>query len=336
VRADPATAGTSRDATERAEPGAGGLREAARRLAREYRSLRGQRWGNVWGYVFIAPALALFLVFNVWPIFRGFAMAFTDYRYLIPHSEWAWNGAGNFQEMFTNDTQFWPSFGISLKYTLLSFPANLVLSLVVAIVISQVQSAYFSGAYRVITYLPVILPISVALLLWNQLYNLQFGYFNLVLHGVFGVKSPPNWLGDTGLALPSVVVASVWKEFGANTLLFLAGIYAINRELYEAASIDGAGTLAQIRGITLPLLRPIFVLIIVLNAGLFGATEQALIMTNGGPQNATLTLGLYIYQQAFQFGDLRLGYAAAMSLLLGLIHMVLAGVTFRVLRTERT
>lgn len=262
-------------------------------------------------------------------------MAFTDYRYLIPGSEWSFNGLSNYQEMFTNDSQFWPSFGISVQYTLLSFPTNIVISLVVAILISRIQNGLLAGTYRVITYLPVVLPISVALLLWNQLYDLQFGYFNLILTTVFGVQNPPNWLGDPAWALPSVVAADLWKNFGNNTLLFLVGVYAINRELYEAASIDGAGALQQVWSITLPLLRPIFVLIIVLNAGIFGATEQPLIMTNGGPQNATLTLGLYLYHQAFQFGDLRLGYAAAMSLLLGLIHMTLSGVTFKVLRTER-
>jgi len=307
-----------------------------RALLREYRRARTQRWGTLWGYVFIAPAVSIYLVFNVWPIFRGFAMAFTDYRYLVPGSEWSWNGVSNFREMFAHDGQFWPSLGISAEYTILSFPSNLLVALAVALLISRIRNSYLAGTYRVIAYLPVVLPISVALLLWNQLYNLQFGYFNLILKDAFGVQAGPNWLGDPGWALPSVAVAGLWKDFGANMLLFLVGIYAISRELYEAAAIDGAGALQQIWSITLPLLRPIFVLIIVLNAGIFGATEQVLIMTNGGPQHATLTLGLYLYQQAFQFGDLRLGYAAAMSLFLGVIHMVASGVAFRVLRTERS
>lgn len=123
-------------------------------------------------------------------------MAFTDYRYLIPGSEWSFNGLSNYQEMFTNDSQFWPSFGISVQYTLLSFPTNIVISLVAAILISRIQNGLLAGTYRVITYLPVVLPISVALLLWNQLYDLQFGYFNLILTTVFGVQNPPNWLGD--------------------------------------------------------------------------------------------------------------------------------------------
>jgi ABC-type sugar transport system permease subunit len=309
-------------------------RGTLRQLVREYRAARAQRWGNPWGYVFIAPALILYLIFNVWPIIRGFAMAFTDYRYLVPGSEWAWNGIGNFREMFTNDSQFWPSLLISVEYAAIAMPIGIVLALAVAILISRVHSSFLAGTYRVITYLPVVLPISVALLLWNQLYNLQFGYFNLFLRGVAGVQNPPNWLGDPGWALPSIIAAYIWKGFGADTLLFLVGIYGISREIYEAAAIDGAGELRQIWSITLPLLRPVFLLVVVLYTGVISVTEQPLIMTNGGPQNATLTLGLYLYQQAFQFGDLRLGYAAAMSLFLGIISMVLAAVAFRLLRTD--
>lgn len=303
-------------------------------LAREFAAARRQRWGNPWGYAFIAPALILYLIFNVWPILRGFTMAFTDYRYLVPGSEWDWNGLSNFVEMFTNDSQFWPSLLISVEYAAIDFAVGIVVALLVAILISHVSNSYFAGAYRVITYLPVILPISVALLLWNQLYNLQFGYFNLILTNVFGVQNPPNWLGDPAWALPSIVAADVWKGFGANTLLFLVGIYGISRELYEAASIDGAGPLQQVWSITLPLLRPVFLLVVVLYTGILAVTEQPLIMTNGGPQNATLTLGLYLYQQAFQFGDLRLGYAAAMSLFIGLISMILAAIAFKLLRTD--
>jgi len=308
---------------------------AFRQVSRELRAVRSQRWGNPWGYLFITPALILFLVFNIWPIFRGLAMAFTDYRYLVVGSEWKWNGLNNFREMFTNDPQFWQSLWISIKFTLLSFPASILLAFGAALLISRIHRALLAGAYRVIAYLPVILPVSVAIYLWAQLYSYQYGYINLVLTDVFGVQSPPNWLGDVKLALPSIVVASLWKSFGANTLLVLVGIYGISDELYQAAAIDGAGTLRQIWSITLPLLRPIFVLIIILSAGIASVTEEPLLMTQGGPANSTLTLGLYLYQQAFLFGDQRLGYAAAMSLFLGVIHMVAAAITFKLLRTER-
>ncbi len=289
------------------------------------------------GYLFVAPALILYLVFNIWPVVRGLAMAFTDYRFLVPGSEWAFNGVDNYREMFTNDRLFWYSLGIGLKYTLMTFPPGVVLSLLTAVLISRIQNVRAAAAYRVITYLPVVLPVAVAMLLWRQLYHFQFGYVNHLLRTVVGVADPPSWLGDTRWMLVAVAIAAVWKQFGADTLLFLIGIYGINRELYEAAAIDGAGGFRQLLHITLPLLKPIFVLILALNAGIVSATEEvlALIDPPGGTANAALTIGLYTYLTAFQIGDQRLGYAAAMSLLLGLIHMGLAGLVFKFMRTER-
>jgi multiple sugar transport system permease protein len=312
-----------------------GQAATARELVRAVRGVRAEGWGNPLGYAFVAPALIIYLVFNVWPIVRGLAMAFTDYRFLVPGSEWSFNGLDNYVEMFTNDQLFWHSFRVGLTYTLLSFPAGLLLSLGVAALIAQIHSPRAAATYRVIAYLPVVLPIAVAMLLWRQLYHVQFGYINYLLKAVLGVAEPPNWLGDAHWALLAVAVAGVWKAFGGDMLLFLIGIYGINRELYEAAAIDGANGLRQFWHITLPLLKPIFVLILALNAGIVSATEEVLVLTNGDPANATLTVGLYVYRTAFQMGDLRLGYAASMSLLLGLIHMALAGLVFKLLRTER-
>jgi multiple sugar transport system permease protein len=312
-----------------------GARGAALELARALRGARTEGWGNPLGYAFVAPALTIYLVFNVWPILRGLTMAFSDYRFLVPGSEWSFNGLDNFVEMFTRDQLFWHSLRVGLTYTLLTFPTGLVLSLGVAALLAQVRSPRAAATYRVIAYLPVVLPIAVAMLLWRQLYHYQLGYINYLLTAVFGVGQPPNWLGDVRWALPAVAVAGVWKAFGGDMLLFLIGIYGINRELYEAASIDGANGPRQFWHITLPLLKPIFVLILALNAGIVSATEEVLVLTNGDPADATLTVGLYVYRTAFQMGDLRLGYAASMSLLLGVIHMVLAGLVFKLLRTER-
>jgi multiple sugar transport system permease protein len=180
-------------------------------------------------------------------------------------------------------------------------------------------------------YLPTILPIAVTLLMFRQLYNFKFGFFNNVLMSM-GVASPPNWLGDVPTALPALVLADLWRSFGFPTLLFLIGIYNISQELYEAASIDGASWWDQVTRITLPLLKPTFALVIALNVGVIGATESMLVLTNGGPQASTQTLGLYVYQVAFQFGDLRLGYAAAISLLVGLFSAIITFVSFRLLR----
>jgi ABC-type sugar transport system permease subunit len=315
-----------------AAPRAGGAARAAPRAG--IRWLTGG-WGNPWGYVFVAPALALYIVFNAYPVIRGLAMAFTDYRFLVPGSEWAFNGLSNYRELFFNDRTFWHAFGVSLRFTLLTFPTSLVLALGVAMLVAQVRRARLASFYRVIVYLPVVLPISVAMLLWQQLYHYQLGYLNYLLKSVFHVAQPPNWLGDVHVALPAIAVATIWKAFGADTLLFLIGLYGINREVYEAAAIDGANPAQQAWYVTLPLLKPVFVLVVALNAGIASATQEMLILTNGGPQNATLTLGLYGYQLGFQNGDLRLGYSAAMYLLLGVIHMVLAFVILKTLRTER-
>jgi len=312
----------------RTEPGArGGLFGT---IMGEFRAARKQRIkSNPFGYLFIAPALILFLVFNVWPLIRGFLMSFTDYRFIYPDSLWAFNGLANYREML-QDKIFWDSLGVSVRYTLMVVPVNIVLSLLLATLITRVRHG--AGFYRWIVYLPTILPIAVTLLMWGQFYGNKFGFINVTLRNTFLVKRPPNWLGSAAYALPAVAVADLWRSFGFPTLLFLIGLYNINAELYEAASIDGANGWMQFWKITIPLLRPTFLLIAVLSSGIAGAGEVMLVLTGGGPQNATRTIGLYSYNIAFQFGDLRMGYAAAIGLVLGLVGTLIAGFWFRTLR----
>lgn len=294
----------------------------------EAKKARRESWGNPLGYVFIAPAIILYLIFNFWVLIRGFLMAFTNYRFLVPGSNWAWNGLRNYQLML-RDHFFGDAILVSLKYVAMVLPSIVVVALIVALLIVRVP--YGAGFFRWLVYLPVILPISVSMLLWQQLYNDQFGYIDTMLRGL-GLAHPPNWLGDPSTALPSVAIASVWRSFGFSTLLFLVGLYGIPRDLYEAASIDGASGWQQLLRITLPLLRPTFALVIILQIGLLYGTQEVLLLTGGGPENATTTVGYYIYQVAFTEGDLRLGYAAAMSLVLGL---VISGFTVSILRLLR-
>jgi multiple sugar transport system permease protein len=293
-------------------------------------ALRRESWGNPWGYLFIAPAIILYLVFNFWVLIRGFLMAFTNYRFLVPDSNWAWNGLRNYQLML-RDHFFWDALVTSLKYILMLLPAMIVIALVVALLIWQAPVA--AGFFRWLVYLPVILPISVSMLLWQQIYNPQYGYLDSMLRGV-GVAKPPDWLGDAHYALAAVAAASVWRSFGFSALLFLVGLYGISADLFEAASIDGASGLQQLWHITLPLLRPTFALVLVLQIGLLYGTQEVLLLTSGGPANATQTIGFYIYQVAFAEGDLRLGYAAAMSLVVGLIMTGFTVLVLRYLRGE--
>jgi ABC-type sugar transport system permease subunit len=315
-----------------------GARAVYTDIYRQIVSLREEKWGNVWGYLFVAPALILYLVFQAWPILRGLFMAFSDYRWIIPetHGLAGFNGIANFVEMY-NDATFWKSLGNALKYTAMFLPATIALALFVAIMISKVKQHRVASFHRVVSYLPVILPVSVAMVVWRNIYHTEWGYLNYFLEHVIGIENPPNWLGDPQWAMIAVVIPSVWKAFGHQTLLFLIGIYNINPEMYEAASIDGAGGWGQFWYITMPHLKPIFTIILVLSAGVASATVEMMVLfgTGGGPAESVLTTGLYIYRVAFLIGDMRMGYGASMSLILGLIGMVLSAVIFKVLRTER-
>jgi ABC-type sugar transport system permease subunit len=315
-----------------------GATAVAREVVRELSGLRRQRWGNLWGYFFIAPAVIMYLVFQAWPILRGLFMAFSDYRWLIPASKGlaGFNGLDNWVEMF-GDKTFWTSFGIAVRFSLMVLPLTLIFSIFTAVMISQVRNAVAAGFYRVVAYMPVILPISVAMLVWAKLFDYRFGYLNVLLQGI-GVADPPNWLGAPSSALYAMVIPTVWSRFGSWTLLFLIGIYNINREIYEAARVDGASGWRQFLHITLPLLKPVFVLVLVLGSGVVSATEESMILfqgTNGGPAESALTTGVYLYRTAFIHGDMRMGYAATMSLFLGLVNMAITILVFRTLRTER-
>ncbi len=308
----------------------GGVWQAARRGWRS-------RWGMAMlGYLFILPAMALYLTFSAYPLVRGVMIAFSDYRFLIPNHQ-PFNGINNFVEMW-NDRVFWESFRRSLHYTVIYTPLNVGLGLLIALLISKIRHPLESAVYRVIAYLPVVLPIAVALLLWKQLLHPQFGYINYFLREYMGIARPPAWLADPYWVVPTMAVAAVWKHVGQNILLFLIGLYNINTEYYEAAAIDGAGQWRQFTDITLPLLRPTFTIVLVLTAGVLGTAEESLILfgvTQAGPENAGMLVGRYAYEIAFFVGERRWGYAAAINLAMGLVSMMLAAIVFRLARGER-
>jgi multiple sugar transport system permease protein len=315
-----------------------GRRAVLTELGREFVSLRAQRWGNLWGYVFITPAIVLYLIFQAWPILRGLFMAFSDYRWLLPetHTLRGFNGLDNWGEMF-GDATFWRSLGIAVRFTLMVLPATLILSLLTAVLISRVRNSLMAAVYRVIAYMPVVLPTTVAMLVWAKLYDVKFGYLNIMLQGL-GITNPPNWLGSPKWALTSMVVPTVWSQFGYWTLLFLIGIYNINAEVFEASLVDGANGWQQLWYMTIPLLKPVFTLVLVLGSGVVSATVESMALfqgTSGGPGEAALTSGVYLYRTAFIHGDMRMGYAATMSLFLGLINMLVTGIVFATMRTER-
>lgn len=318
------------------ESGNAGFSGAAQGWLKAFMRVRHESWGDPWGYLFIFPAIAMFLVFGSWPLLRGFFMAFTDYRYALPDYE-PFVGMSNFAEM-TRDTNFIEAAGRSVLFTAYYVPPIIIFPLILATLIARVRQPFAAATYRIAAYLPVVLPISVAVLLFAELFNSQFGYINYFLNKIIGVPWKPAWFGDPELIIPSLAAAAVWKNMGTNTLLLLVGLYNINFELYEAAGIDGATGWQQFWHITLPLLKPMLTVVILLAVDVLGhsGTQEALVLFNGGgPEDAARTAGVYAYQTAFRLGDLRWGYAAAMNLTLGISAMLIAAALFRLLRTER-
>lgn len=294
-------------------------------------SRHGGERNNSWAYLFLAPALGLYLLFSVWPIFRGAAMAFTDYRFIYPDTRWDFNGLANFREMW-NDPDFWNAVRVTIRFTFYVLPFTVIISFILAVVISRVTR--LAGLYRWMIYLPVILPVAVTYLMFGELFNTKFGFINTVLRD-FGMRRPPNWLNDVDYALRAISVADIWRGVGFPTLLFLIGLYSIGSDLYEAAAVDGASGWQQLRSITLPLLKPVFALVLLLSLSSIPMTvDPMLILTGGGPRDTTMSLGLYSYKTAFQLGDLRLGYASAMNLVLGLSSAAIALLVFRSLRGD--
>jgi ABC-type sugar transport system permease subunit len=239
----------------------------------------------------------------------------------------------------TDDRDFWPSLVKALYFTAIYMPFMLGSAILFASVISRVKNIAVAAFFRTIMYLPVILPTAVAVLMWKTLLGNQTGYVNHILRNVISMPQlAMDWINNPASALPVVAVTRIWKDAGYAAMLFLIGMYGINDELYEAAAIDGASSFQQWRSITIPLLKPVITLVLVLNANLISAAQDFMIMYgagNFGPQGSCKTLGYYIWMVAFRWGDLRMGYAAAMSLFLGIVSAILAGIVFKLLRTER-
>ncbi len=271
-------------------------------------------------YLFLLPTLLGLLFFTVGPVIAGFLISFTNWNiFQLPQ----WVGLDNYQALATQDLPR-KVFGNTLYYTLINVPLNMALALAVALLLNLQLRAV--TLYRAIYFLPVISSTVAAALIWNWLYSPNFGPINYAL-GAIGIDGPP-WLASTTWAMPAIIVMSVWKGFGINMLIFLAGLQGIPQELLEAAMIDGATRWQRFWRVTWPLLTPttFFVLVISCIAS-FQVFEQVYIMTEGGPAYATTVLGLFIYLNAFRYNNM--GYAAAAAYLLFALILVITLIQFR-------
>jgi multiple sugar transport system permease protein len=238
-------------------------------------------------------------------------------------------GVENYVELFRDDTFRKAAFNTAY-FVVIGVPLTMGLALAVAVALNS-GITRMRTFFRVGYYIPVITSIVAIAVVWRFLLNPDVGLINMAI-GSLGIEGP-NWLGDPVLAMPSIIAMAVWRNLGFAMIVFLAGLQTIPRELYEAASMDGAGRWKQLRHVTVPLLRPTILFItVVTTIGYLQLFEEPFVMTDGGPLDKTLSISMYMYQQGFEF--FHQGYAAAIAWILFLIVAVVAFVQFRILRSQ--
>ncbi|WP_369373162.1 carbohydrate ABC transporter permease [Promicromonospora sp. Populi] len=277
-------------------------------------------------WLLIAPAAVGFLVFAVYPTLRGIYLSFTNFRVLSPPT---WVGFDNFVELAGDDV-FWQSLGVTVYFVVLSVTLGTVLSVVTAAVLHRVTT---STVVRGVMILPFLISGVVAATVWSWMLDTQLGIVNIAIEALGGSGIP--FLGSRDWAIPTIALISIWKSMGYTAIIVFAGLQTIPATIYEAGRIDGASEVQMFRRLTLPLLRPVLALVLVLNViGAFQVFDIVQVSTRGGPANASNVLQMYIYSKAF--GQFDFGYASAMSLALFAILIVITFLQLRLLRASES
>ncbi|TJY42248.1 sugar ABC transporter permease [Cohnella pontilimi] len=277
----------------------------------------------------LTPILLLFLVFLIIPIFWGIQLSFFQYDPLASSSPLIW--FDNYVRMW-KDPIFVKSFLNTFKYVFIAVPANIVITLAFAGMISRVRSARWRNFFRTCFFLPAIAPLSASALIWStMLRSGGDGLFNMLLDKMGQAKV--GWLTDGNTAMISIILMTLWADIAYNIIIFMAGLDAIPKLFYEAAEIDGANAFQRFRHITLPLLQRTTLFVFTMTViSYFQMFPQFQIMTRGGPKNETLVMALNIYNNAFSYS--RMGYASAMATVLLIIILVISLIQIRVGRTQ--
>lgn len=273
---------------------------------------------------FLLPAIVIFGLFAWWPIIRGLLISFQETNLVGPAQ---WVGLNNFVTLFAD-----PLLGTAVRNTLLFVGLGVLIGFPVPLVLASIMSTVrrLGGVYRVLVYLPVVIPPVVSVLLWKWFYDPGPGLFNS-LFGLVGL-GPFRWLESPDSAMLSLVLESTWAGMGGAVLIYLAAMVGVPAELYEAAEIDGASTWQRIWHVMLPQLRPVIGLLLMLQLiTTVQVFTEPYVFTGGGPQNSTVTVLLLIFRYAFQNGNY--GQAAALSLLLAIALAALSAVYMRATRS---
>ena len=280
-------------------------------------------------WVFVAPALIVLGVFFGLPVFAALLLSLTDFD-LYALADWhnlRFVGIGNYTQLL-HTPLFWKSLGNTFYFVIVGVPLSIAVSLGAALLLNA-PVARFRGFFRTALFAPVVTTLVAVAMIWRYLFHTSYGLVNWAL-GHLGIPAV-DWLGDPHWAMPTIILLAVWKNFGYNMVIFLAGLQAIPQDLYEAARIDGASRWRQFLHITLPMLGPVLMVVGVITvAGYFQMFAEPYVMTRGDPLQSTVSVLYFMFEEGFRWWNL--GRASAVAFLL---FLIIFAVTTLMLRLGR-
>ena len=288
---------------------------------------------NTAAWFFLAPALALIGVFFFLPVAASLLLSVTDFDlYGIANpGNTRFVGLDNYARLLQTP-DFWNALKNTLYFAFVGGPLTIAVSLGAALLLNS-KLVRFKGFFRTIYFTPFVTTLVAVAIVWRYLYHTRYGFFNYAL-SILGI-APIDWLGDPHWAMPAIILMAVWKSFGYNMLIFIAGLQAVPEELYDAAAIDGAGPFRRFFSITLPMLAPTLVFVTVITMiGYFQLFAEPYVMTQGGPLRSTTSVVLLMYEEGFRWW--RMGYAAAIAFVLFIVILLATLVQFRLQRERAT
>jgi len=282
-------------------------------------------------WYFLAPALLLIGLFFFLPVGASLLLSITDFDiYALGDSSLArFVGLRNYGNLVHNPT-FWTAIKNTFYFALVGGPLTVAVSLGAALLVNA-RAVRLRGVFRTVYFTPFVTSLVAIAVVWRYLYHPRHGLLNLLL-GLAGIH-PIDWLGDPRWAMPAIILLAVWKNFGFNMVIFIAGLQSIPERLYEAARMDGASGWQQFRRVTLPMLAPTFLFVAVVTMiGYFQLFAEPYVMTQGGPANSTLSVVLLMYEEGFRWWNM--GYGAAVAFVLFAIILLLTLVQLRLRARE--
>ena len=282
-------------------------------------------------WTFVTPALFVIVVFFGLPVLAALLLSFTDFDLyaLADTRNLRFVGIDNYLAVL-HAPLFWKALLNTVYFVVVGVPLSIVVSLGAALLLHS-PLARFRGFFRTALFAPVVTTVVAVAVIFRYLFNTRYGLVNYALaHVGF---APIDWLGDPHWSMPAIIVFAVWKNFGYNMIILLAGLQAIPADIYEAARIDGASRWAQLRHITLPSLKPILLLVgIITTAGYFQLFAEPYVMTRGDPLQSTVSVLYYMYEEGFRWWNL--GRACAIAFILFALTLFVARALLRVMRAR--